>query len=430
MNGTPPFQVGNPVTVDKFLGRRRELRRTASRLRQGESTALVGEPRTGKTSLLFYLSAPEIQTELYGEAAEGFIFSYLDSQSLGGQFTPAQFWEQALLPVKERLCVPHPETPVAQQFAICEENGYGTYTLEVLFRRLHEAGRRLVLLLDEFNLILHHAVLNNAEFYGGLRSLTSRCESLSLVIASRLSLTRLNSETLVFNPTGSPYFNTFTELTLGDFPDTDVETLLRRGEDFTPADRGAIRRLTGRHPFLLQAAAEAMVDARAEGLDSEQRRAFVGDRIYREQRQHFADTWRNWSPESRQLFTVVGLANMHNQLPDRRFRLDNLLADIAGWGPELGEMKHSGLLEPSETIPGGWKVTRQIMLWWLADELVQAMRSESDFSQWLSSEELEGRWTRNQREQMIDAAKNSVQVVYQLMDAFTKGKGFLDTMMG
>ncbi len=430
MNEDSPFQVGNPVAPDKFLGRQRELRRTASRLSQGESTALVGEPRTGKTSLLLYLSAPQTQSDLYDDGAEGLIFSYLDSQSLGGQFTPAQFWEQALLPIKERLCIPNPETAVAQQFAICQENGYGTYTLEVLFRRLHEAGRRLVLLLDEFNLILHHAVLNNAEFYGGLRSLSSRCASLSLVIASRLSLTRLNAETLVFNPTGSPYFNTFTELTLTDFPEKDVEALLRWGEDFIPADRYAIRRLAGGHPFLLQAAAEAMVDARAEKLDSEERRQFVADRLYREQRQHFADTWRNWSPESRQLFTVVGLANMHNQLADRRFRLDNLLDDIAGWGPELGEMKHSGLIEPSETIPGGWKVTRQIMLWWLADELVQAMRSESDFSQWLSSEELEGRWTRNQRDQMIEAAKNSVQIVYQLMDAFTKGKGFLDTMMG
>ncbi len=424
MNELSPFQAGNPVAPDKFLNRRRELRRTVSRLRQGESTAIVGEPRTGKTSLLLYLSAPETQADLYSDAADGLIFSYLDSQTLGGQFTPAQFWERALLPVYESLVLPHPQTPVAQQYALCQENGFGTFTLEVFFRRLHEADRRLVLLLDEFDLFLHHPVLNSAEFYGGLRSLASRCASLSLVIASRLSLTRLNGETLVFNPTGSPYFNTFTEITLADLPRADVDTLLRRAEDFIPADKDAIRRLAGGHPFLLQAAGEAMWDARTEGIhDSEKRRAFVGERLYREQRQHFADTWRNWSPEARQLFTAVGLANLRNQLPGYTFHLDNLLAGLVSWGPELGEMEHSGLLERSTEIPGGWKITRQIMLWWLADELVRAMRSDSAFSQWLHSEQLEGRWTKGQREDVAEAARGLGRVVRDLMQAFAMGAG-------
>lgn len=425
MSGLSPFQVGNPVSVSGFLNRRRELRRFASRLRRGESTAMVGEPRTGKTSLLHYLAAPETGAELYGEDAQGLIFSYVDSMGLGGQFTAAQFWEQMLLPLYERLVQPDPQTPVAQQYAICRENGFGTFTLEVLLRRLHEAGHRLVLLLDEFDLILHHPVLNSAEFFGGLRALSSRCESLSLVVASRLSLTRLNQETLAFNPTGSPYFNTFAEVTLADLPQADVDSLLRRSERFIPADGAAIRRLAGRHPFLLQAAADAMWDAyETEGIfDSEKRRRFVGERLHREYRQFFADTWHNWSPESRQIFTAVGLANTQNLLPGRRFRLDSLLAGLAGWGPELGEMAHSGLLERSDVIPGGWKVTREVMLWWLADELTRAMRSDSAFSQWLHTHQLEGRWTRGQREEVAEAAKNLGRGVQDLLQAFAMGAG-------
>jgi hypothetical protein len=276
------FQVGNPVSPSLFLNRRRELRRTISRLLQGQCTAIVGEPSTGKSSFLLYLESPENRQALYGERAEHLLFSYLNSQSLGGQFTPAQFWEHALTPVREEWVLPQPATPVGQQYTICQENGFGTFTLEVLFRRLHEANRRLVLLLDEFDLYLHHPILNSAEFFGGLRALASRCESLSLIIASRLSLTRLNEETLAFNPTGSPYFNIFIELTLTDLPEKDVESLLRKGDRFTDADRIAIRRLAGRHPFLLQAAAEAMWDAYAEKIyDSEKRRQFIGDRLYR-----------------------------------------------------------------------------------------------------------------------------------------------------
>ena len=52
------FFHGNPVPPDQFLDRRRDLRRIIGRIAsQGQSTAVVGEPRSGKTSLLLYLSA-------------------------------------------------------------------------------------------------------------------------------------------------------------------------------------------------------------------------------------------------------------------------------------------------------------------------------------------------------------------------------------
>lgn len=53
-----PFFYGNPVSPDQFIGRRREVRRITGRIvNQGQSTAVVGEPRSGKTSLFLYLSA-------------------------------------------------------------------------------------------------------------------------------------------------------------------------------------------------------------------------------------------------------------------------------------------------------------------------------------------------------------------------------------
>ena len=43
----------------------------------------MGEPRSGKTSLLLYLSAPETRKELYGEEGERLLFSFLDAQTFG-----------------------------------------------------------------------------------------------------------------------------------------------------------------------------------------------------------------------------------------------------------------------------------------------------------------------------------------------------------
>lgn len=85
-----------------------------------------------------------------------------------------------------------------------------------------------------------------------------------------------------------------------------------------------------------------------------------------------------------------------------------------GWnGDAPGRFREEFLLQ----------VTRQIMLWWLVDELVRAMRSESAFSQWLHSEQLEGRWTKGQRAQVAEAAKGLGRGVRDLMRAFAVGAG-------
>lgn len=426
MTSQCPFFCGNPVSSRDFVDRRQPLHRAVGRVLRGESTAIVGEPRCGKTSLLLYLAAPERQAELYGNAGERLLLVYLDTHVFGNGFTQAQFWSEALASVKGHLIDPNPDGSLAKQYRVCQANGFGSFTLEVLFRRLAEQSRQLVLLLDEFDLLLHHPILNSAEFFGSLRSLASRSGSaLALVIASRLPLSRLNTETQAFNLTGSPYFNIFSEITLGGLPEQDVDELLRRARDrFLPTDRLAIRQLAGNHPFLLQATAQAMWDAYDEGItDFAERRRGVGQRLLQEHRQHFIETWRNWTPQTRQAFTVVALANAGDLLPDRKFRLDALLKDLANWAPELKDLENVGLVRAAPGIPGGWFVTQLVMLWWLADELIRVLRDDTAFSNWLRSAELEGRWTHGQREQLKEGIRNFGGGVTQLIERFATGFG-------
>ena len=95
----------------------------------------------------------------------------------------------------------------------------------------------------------------------------------------------------------------------------------------------------------------------------------------------------------RQAFTIVALANAGDLLGARKFRLDNLLNALPNLAPELADMEHTGLLAREPLKPSGWRVTQEVMLWWLSDELIRALRSESAFGQWLQAEQLEGRWT-------------------------------------
>ncbi len=384
-----PFFYGNPVPPDQFLDRRRELRRIAGRIvNRGQSSAIVGELDSGKTSLLLYLSAPETRTKLYGESGERLLFSYMDAQTLGGEFSQAQFWEHGLRPLHEQVIAPNPDSPLAQAYQMCRENEFGCFVLERLFAQMGPTGWRLVLMLDEFDLLLYHPVLNCAEFFGSLRSLASRSRgALALVIASRRSLASLNKDTQQFSRTGSPYFNFFAEIVLGMLPNEYVTELLRRaGDRFTAEDRRFIKEVTGGHPYLVQVAASALWEVYEEGEgDSSRRRQHTRQSLYDEAAQTLDDVWRLWPSETRRALTAVALVHI-NALEERekllekhKFDVQQLVREIDDFDPELRSLEKQGFVAQDEAIPGGWRVRPQVLLWWLVDELVRMARSETTF---------------------------------------------------
>ena len=88
---------------------------------------------------------------------------------------------------------------------------------------LKETGEQFILIIDEFDSILHYPMLNGAEFYGGLRHLTSLHEyALVTIIASRADLSQLLLEAKSSLLIGSPFLNTFIEIALGPFDDKNV----------------------------------------------------------------------------------------------------------------------------------------------------------------------------------------------------------------
>ncbi|MCH7929016.1 MAG: ATP-binding protein [Proteobacteria bacterium] len=84
MRAANPFNYGNPIDdPERFFGRRREVEQIFSRLRNPafESTSIVGERRTGKTSLLNFVSHPSIAAH-YGLDPRTYCFCYIDLQMM------------------------------------------------------------------------------------------------------------------------------------------------------------------------------------------------------------------------------------------------------------------------------------------------------------------------------------------------------------
>jgi hypothetical protein len=417
---TSPFISGRAVTTVEFHDQRRVLRRLLGRLTKGESTAIVGQPHSGKTSLLHFIQDADARQTISSEPFDRCLFRYIDSHMLGSQFTQAEFWDHVLGP----LAIYDTDETIRDLYTISEENEFGAFTLERLFAALARADWRVILFLDEFEAILTHPVLNSAEFYGSLRSLASRFSSLALVIATRRSLNYLNMQTDALNPHGSPYFNIFTELRLEPLPIKDANTLLKQADaHFSPEDRQFVLDVSGRHPYLLQLAASLLWDAHHDGQQGEQRHDTVAHELYDQTQSHFADTWRAWSNAERKAVTAIALAQIPTLVEGHDFKAQALVADIFDYSAELRGLAQAGTV--AETEDGGWQIMQEVLLWWLADEIKRTTRDDTDFTDWLQDQEYGAAFTREERQRFFNAARAVSAVIINgaspLIEAFAKG---------
>ena len=396
---TNPFLYGNPVRDTNFIGRKREIQRITNRIETGQSVALVGEPRIGKTSLLTCLDKQKIRTKYYTGITENLIFSFLDTSTFDGEFSQPDFWEYALQPVYDKVIIKSSGSALAESYHICRENNFGNFVIARLLAQFKEANLRLVLLLDEFDQILHHPVLNSAEFFGGLRSVTIHSkDALVLVTASRQSLTNLNADTQDFSRMGSPYFNFFQEITLGAFDNRDVSQLLTcAGNRFSKQDRIFITKIAGEHPYLLQVASSILWDIYDEGGGSASERCLkVAEGLYSQVNGTLANTWRLWPNAMQRAFVLVALPHM--ALQQRGFYEERLLKDLRDFGPELRILKNRGFIVRDNKMPSGWRVGPEAFMWWLADELVRILRNDPTLKSWLYEHQWNGLVTEGEKD--------------------------------
>src|SRR5687768_13773811 len=141
------FIYGRPVRQKEFLGRESELQTIFSRLKNRESTAIVGEPHIGKTSLLLQIHDRRNQNLFLKADARNIVTVFIDLQPISNDYLPYDFWKDALEPIHEKPG--HSSTTIKLNQA--KEENYKVATLRRLFHYLSEKGQALVLLLDEFD---------------------------------------------------------------------------------------------------------------------------------------------------------------------------------------------------------------------------------------------------------------------------------------
>lgn len=394
-----PFTSSQPI-----IGRTREIRRIVSRVAGGgQSVAITGEPRMGKTTLLRHLHNPAHRAELFGDLAPRLFTQYIDAQTFGMTFDQPQFWQTALQPLTERLKTT-PQQVLSAAYDTCKREGFGAFGLERVLAQMQSLGWRLVILQDEFDNLLNHPILHQAEFYGGLRSLASRYESLALVTASRQPLEALNEATREYSKLGSPYFNFMTPIVLGALEKRDALQLLKPGEAyFSPDDREFLYHIAGGHPYLLQTAANALRDAYEDNeSDGLLRWESAARDLHETAHQVLRDIWQVWTPETRKAVTVIALDTLPQLVAGKQFDLDHLLQAFHSYTLETDELRKRGFLLSAPQTRTGYRFQSQVMLWWMAKELIRITRSQTDkdLGDWLREQEWDGMIKGAEREQL------------------------------
>jgi hypothetical protein len=273
-----PYSAGGMVTNPAmFFGRDDELRRIRDRLRKGDSTAVVGLRRIGKSSLLYQLAhqADSLPTDV--------VATYLDLQD-AVHHQPLSLLTSALNGLDRRLGYRYRCPPV---------EGLADFSARV--KQMAADGFRPVLCMDEAEELTDRPAFDD-DFFEALRSLGNQ-RALTFVTASGQSLDLLLKGA---NRT-SPFYNLFINLELAGLSDVGARALLKepfRAAGLTPPPDeyvDTVLELAGRYPFYLQMAAFHLFEARQEGgaLD----RLALREAFARDAERHFRGLWRHLSAD-------------------------------------------------------------------------------------------------------------------------------------
>jgi hypothetical protein len=389
-NRLHPFIYGRPVRPNEFFNREASLRTVFNRIRNDESTAVVGEPHIGKSSVLLKLEDRPTQKDHLGSDASHMVVSHIDLHPIDNQYTPVQFWEEAFEKLEE-----HPGDENIARLLVQARQIYPRRQLERLFNYMGQGRRKLVLLLDEFERLLHHPNFrHDPAFFALLRSLATRTGGLVIVPASRLSVAEMNDRSRGLLETGSPFFNNVIEEKLNPFDDAALEALLSQvGDTLSPEDRHLVEQVVGRHPFLVQAMAASLV----EEPSGPQRYGNAIARFYERVSFHFDDVWYALDDRTRGTAVILSLLGLGGQTLGWDFAKEKV-DEIDDFGPELRRLSAIGLARPigqSEAVgwqsPVSWRGERwtigaQAFAWWVREVLLTGTRQLPTFDEWLAQQ--------------------------------------------
>lgn len=272
-----PFVLGKPIkNPADFYGRDLILRELYDAVLNAQLVALVGEHRCGNTSVIYQMLHPEVRSKYLSRAEDdGLLFVFLSSQLAADG--PTAFFRRV------RRALRRADDAASIGF----EGDTDQVWLEDYLEDLADRGKRLVLLLDEFEVLAGF----RPSFWEWFEGLVNEYD-VSIIATTRMDLGRFRAE----KGGGPPFFNMFRTVRIGSFRPETVELFLREKSEITDFDFFAVSdtidKLAGRFPYYIQVAAALFyLYADGEGAISSTETESVSREFLSRTRGLFEDAW-------------------------------------------------------------------------------------------------------------------------------------------
>jgi hypothetical protein len=201
-----------------FFNRDADVRKVLTRLRKGQSVSVVGKEKIGKTSLLYFVSDPEVAMQ-HGFASQKYLFCYVDCKEWADLSEDGCFGrlkaavEEAILTWEACPVVPPDDAAYPEAH----------FWLDQTLLLFDQVGAQLVVQLDDFDRLANNERLS-LRWLDNLRALSEASGTMTYLVTSRVPLADLQGE--LSHIAGSPFFGIFWEHEIQAFTSDEARRFL------------------------------------------------------------------------------------------------------------------------------------------------------------------------------------------------------------
>ncbi|MFN6513287.1 MAG: ATP-binding protein [Nostoc sp. CreGUA01] len=370
-----PFYVGGAVSPEKFVGRRSYINAAFLDVIPNRTClAIQGSSGMGKSSLLRYISSPEIWQNQGFDPSQALIIFFNCFQIQ--PFTAVGFWETVLNFLKDEA-----KDRQALQSAIAQILLQGTYSVNELRSLLAEIGKNnqfLLLLLDDFDAALYTNVSYTEDemrsFLSQFRALANdgrEKEYLSVIVTC---LKRLSDMGPNLTPGTSPWHNHYLQRYLKSLKEEEVlhwfqQLSQKHSIEWILNFQAGIQEVSGGNPALVQNAGSLLYRAWRD-RDIQTVLDFAVE-FERANRQYFSVAWNQSTDDEKSLLKFIALSRLEGRVNRKRqYTLDGVDIILSQKDRELRQLEERGILcRCNDNDLQVYEFASSIMEWWVVKEL-------------------------------------------------------------
>ena len=313
-----PYVFGRPIrNPENFYGREDEIREIFSNIKKMQPISLIGQRKIGCTSLLHYISHPEISSKYLGP--DNYIILYIDLEGLIN-LSQEQFWVY----VTEKMTRSIEKSTNTTIHNLLKKGNILPTDIYNLIENHFSQDIRIVLCFDEFEATAQNPNFD-PYFFSLLRSLVTYNFNVSLIVASQENLRKL---TYLKEILTSPFFNIFLEMRIGFLKKEETMHLIhtpaeREGVQLNEDDVNFVFDVADCHPFFVQAACYEIFNYRYR------KRKTLGEKLsqieyrkleillYEKFSNHFEDYWSDLGDQERKKLKNICKSSVNSTKYDK-----------------------------------------------------------------------------------------------------------------